>query len=90
MEVKNRYQMFNVTEPFIIPLAHGLKQSGYVQLHSYISTDEHQLASETSLNNRRPVDFSSCLHYLLIKLMDENRTVLFNCNVPACKITSDL
>ena len=56
MEAKNRYQMFNVTEPFIIPLAHGLKQSGYVQLHSYISTD-----------NRRPVDFSSCLRYFIDK-----------------------
>ena len=67
MEAKNHYQMFNVTEPFITLLAHGLKQSGYVQLRSYISTDEHQLALETSHGNRRPVDFSSCLHYFIDK-----------------------
>ena len=59
--------IINVTEPFITPLAHGLKQSDYVQLHSYISTDEHQLASETSRGNRRPVDFSGCLHYFIDK-----------------------
>ena len=67
MEAKNHYQMFNVTEPFITLLAHGLKQFGYVPLCSYTSTGEHQLASETSLSNRRPVDFSSCLHYFIDK-----------------------